>query len=116
HMHLMEAFTSLYEATGDAQYKTAATYVIDLLFDHMMDPEFGTGIAQFAFDWTPLRAILFKNVWGSDRDVDEQEGRPLNNTSFGHNVEFGWLLLHSVNILELDHAVYKPRIKKLFDH
>lgn len=116
HMHLMEAFTNLYEATGDEEYRTAACYVIDLLFKHMMHPEFGTGIAQFAFDWTPLRAIIFKNVWGSDRDVDEQEGRPLNNTSFGHNVEFGWLLLHSVNILALDLAEYKPRIEKLMAH
>ncbi|NJL72242.1 MAG: hypothetical protein HC888_11995 [Candidatus Competibacteraceae bacterium] len=90
--------------------------MIDLLFKHMMHPEHGTGIAQFAFDWTPLRAIIFKNVWGSDRDVDEQEGRPLNNTSFGHNVEFGWLLLHSVNILALDLAEYKPRIEKLMAH
>ena len=101
HMHLMEAFTNLYEATGDPKHKRDACRVIDLLFKRMIHPEYGTGIAQFAFDWTPLRAILFKNVWGSDRDVDEG-ARPMNNTSFGHNVEFAWLLRHSIDILGLE--------------
>ncbi len=115
HMHLMEAFTNLYEASGDENYKEDACYVIDLLFNHIVHPEFGTGLAQFAFDWTPLRAILFKNVWGSDRDVEE-EARPLNNTSFGHNVEFAWLLKHSIDILGLDVEVYRERMCKLYDH
>jgi len=116
HMHLMEAFTNLYEATGEARHRADACNVIDLLFEHMIHPDFGTGIAQFAFDWTPLRAILFKNVWGSDRDVGDEEGRPLNNTSFGHNVEFAWLLKHSVDILGLDLQDYKERMRKLYAH
>lgn len=116
HMHLMEAFTNLYEATGLLGHKTDTERIIGLIFDHMIHPEFGTGIAQFAYDWTPLRAIIFKNVWGSDRDVDDEEGRPLNNTSFGHNVEFAWLLKHSLDILGLDVSHYKERMLKLFDH
>ncbi len=116
HMHLMEAFTNLYEATGEEQYKEDACYVIDLLFKHMIHPEFGTGIAQFSLDWQPLRAIIFKNVWGSDRDVEEDDGRPLNNTSFGHNVEFGWLLKHSIDILGLDVEDYRLPMQKLYDH
>lgn len=116
HMHLMEAFTNLYEATGAEQYKQAATYVIDLLFKHIIHPGSGTGLAQFSLDWGPLRAIIFKNVWGSDRDVDEQEGRPLNNTSFGHNVEFAWLLNHSLRVLGLDADEYREAMRKLYDH
>ncbi len=116
HMHLMEAFTNLYEATGKEEHKQDACDVIDLLFKYMIHPEFGTGIAQFAFDWTPLRAILFKNVWGSDRDVEDDEGRPLNNTSFGHNVEFAWLLKHSIDILGLKLEDYLARMQKLYDH
>ncbi len=116
HMHLMEAFTNLYEATGADEHREAACGVIDLIFAHMLHPEFGTGIAQFAFDWEPLRAIIFKNVWGSDRDAEEDEGRPLNNTSFGHNVEFAWLLHHSIDILGLDLEDYKPAMRKLYEH
>ena len=116
HMHLMEAFTNLYEATGDQKYKDDAVYVIDLLFKHIIHPEFGTGVAQFALDWTPLRQIIFKNVWGSDRDAEDDVGRPLNNTSFGHNVEFAWLLKHSIDILGLDLEAYRERLRKLYDH
>lgn len=116
HMHLMEAFTNLYEATGEERHRRDTCNVIDLLFKRMLHPGYYTGIAQFAFDWTPLRAILFKNVWGSDRDVDDQEGRPLNNTSFGHNVEFAWLLNHSIRILGLDVARYKEPMRNIFDH
>jgi mannobiose 2-epimerase len=116
HMHLMEAFTNLYELSGDPRHKDRTCEIIDLLFKRIIHPEYGTGMAQFALDWTPLRAILFKDVWGADRDADDTEGRPLNNTSFGHNVEFAWLLIHSINILGLDINDYKERLRKLFEH
>ena len=38
---------------------------------------------------------MFKTVWGSDRD-NEGAPRPLNNTSYGHNIEFLWLFLHAL--------------------
>ena len=116
HMHLMEAFTNLYEATGAAIYHDKTSEIVGLLFDHVLHPEFGTGVAQFSPDWTPQRAILFKNVWGVDRDVEDSEGRPLDNTSFGHNVEFAWLLHHTIKILGLDAGAYIPAMKKLYDH
>jgi mannobiose 2-epimerase len=116
HMHLMEAFTNLYEATGSLRHRQDTLDVIDLIFKRIMHSEYGTGMAQFTFDWTPLRAILFKNVWGADRDVDDQEGRPLDNTSFGHNVEFCWLLKHALDILGLDVDPYKERMRKMYDH
>ncbi|HOV73579.1 MAG TPA: AGE family epimerase/isomerase [Candidatus Hydrogenedentes bacterium] len=116
HMHLMEAFTNLYAATGNPRHKERTLEVIRILFDRVMHPEFGTGIAQFSLDWKPLRAILFKDVWGADRDVDDEEGRPMNNTSFGHNVEFAWLFLLAVEVLGLDIAPYKERLRKIFDH
>jgi len=116
HMHLMEAFTNLYEATQNPRHKERACEVIDLLFKRIIHPEYGTGVAQFALDWTPLRAILFRDVWGSDRDVDDAEGRPMNNTSFGHNVEFAWLLNHSIDILGLDRDAYKESMRKPYDH
>jgi len=116
HMHLMEAFTNLYEATGNPRHKERTQEIIDLIFDRILHPEFGTGLAQFALDWTPLRAILFKDVWGADRDVEDDEGRPINNTSFGHNVEFAWLLIHAIRILGLDIEPYRERLRKIFDH
>ena len=116
HMHLMESLTNLYEATGERLHKERTCEMIELLFKRIIHPEFGTGVAQFALDWTPLRAILFRDVWGADRDVEDEEGRPMNNTSFGHNVEFAWLLNHTINILGLDVDAYKERMRKLYDH
>lgn len=116
HMHLMEAFTNLYEASGAPIYQDKTLEIVDLLFRHMIHPQHGTGIAQFSPDWTPQRAIIFDNVWGSDREADDSEGRPLDNTSYGHNVEFGWLLHHTINILGLDLGAYKERLRKLCDH
>lgn len=116
HMHLMEAYTNLYEATGAHVYKQKASEVVDLIFRHILHPQHGTGVAQFSLDWKPLRAILFKDVWGADRDVEDDEGRPLNNTSFGHNVEFAWLLNHSISVLGLNLDDYRDAMIKLYDH
>ena len=117
HMHLMEAYTNLYEATGANVYKQRTQEMVDLIFSKIVEPESGVGLAQFSLDWKPVRAIIFDNVWGADRDVDESdEGRPLDNTSYGHNVEFAWLLGHTINILGLDADKYKEAFRKIYDH
>jgi len=116
HMHLMEAFTNLYQASGNPLHKRRTVEVIELICKRMLHPEHGTGIAQFGPDFTPRRAIIFKNVWGSDRQVDDPQGRPLDNTSYGHNVEFAWLLNRSVNVLGLGKRRYKDVIRRLYDH
>jgi mannose/cellobiose epimerase-like protein (N-acyl-D-glucosamine 2-epimerase family) len=116
HMHLMEAFTKLYEASGQWLHKRCARQIIGLIFSHIIHPEYNLGISQFDFGWKPLQAILFKTVWGADRDVKGREGRPPDNTSYGHNVEFGWLLNEAVGICDLDRSDYLDRIKALYDH
>jgi mannose 2-epimerase len=116
HMHLMEAFTNLYEATGMPIYKRRTEEIIKLIFDRILHPEYSTGQATFLHDWTPVPQILFKDVWGSDRDAEDDEGRPLNNTSYGHNVEFAWLFKHACDILGLDIEPYKPALRIIYDH
>ncbi len=116
HMHLMEAFTNLYEATGLHICERRTQEIVELIMGRILHPEHRTGVAQFALDWTPLRAILFKNVWGADRDVEQDEGRPMNNTSFGHNVEFAWLFKHTADILDLDLEAYEDTLRTLYDH
>ena len=115
HMHLMEAFTTLYELTGDALHLRKLNEVMGVLFECMLDPDHGTGIAQLALDFTPLPAIMFKTVWGSDRDP-EDAARPLNNTSFGHNVEFAWLLLHTADILGEPRESYRVIFEQQVAH
>jgi len=115
HMHMMEALTNLYEMTRSPLHERKLRDVVTILLTRMLDPVHGTGIAQFALDWTPLEAIMFRNVWGSDRD-HAGKPRPLNNTSFGHNVELAWLLKHTVDILGDPIEPYLEPIRKLYDH
>ena len=39
----------------------------------------------------------------------------MNNTSFGHNVEFAWLLNHTLNILGKERSGYRGFLK-IYDH
>ncbi len=116
HMHMMEALTTLYELTGSLVHRRRLLETIDILLTKMLDPVHGTGIAQFSLALEPLRAIIFKSVWGSDRDAEADEGRPINNTNYGHNVEFGWLLNHAAAILGEHAGDYSGVLRKLYDH
>jgi hypothetical protein len=51
HMHLMEAFTTLYECTGQSIHKRTLIEDIDLLIKRILHPEYATGIPQFTPDW-----------------------------------------------------------------
>ncbi len=115
HMHLMEAFTTLYELTGDPVHRRKCCESIRTLTSHMITSSHRIALAQFDVDWNPLPAILFKDVWGSDRDV-EAGARPLDNTNYGHNVELAWLLHHALHILDEDVNPYRPVLKGLYDH
>ena len=38
------------------------------------------------------------------------------NTSYGHNVEFAWLLMHAMEIAEIPFETYRGIIQQQFDH
>lgn len=115
HMHLMEAYTALYELTRADIHRRKLLEVIELLWARMFNEATWTGISQYALDFTPLPAIMFKTVWGSDRD-NEGAPRPLNNTSYGHNIEFLWLFLHALDILGVSADPWKERLSALARH
>lgn len=117
HMHMMEAFTTLFEMTGSVSHRRHLLEVIDLILGKMLHPVTGLGVAQFAYDFTPLPAINFDTTWG--RDADPEEGKvakPLDQTSPGHNVEFAWLLLHAAKILGFPKEKYLPILRTMCDH
>ena len=113
HMHLMEALTTLYEATENPVYKRKTQEVIDLLFQKAVNPKTCMPWEQFTYDWQPLPRMIFDNVWGSDRD---DAVRPIDNTSYGHNVEFVWLLNHALNTVGLDKAPYLRKMQEMMNH
>ena len=116
HMHMMEALTTFYEMTGNPCHRRRLLETIDLIDRKMLHPEYKTGYPQFSLDFTPLPSIVFDVQWGRDADPEDGVAHPLNYTSYGHNVEFAWLLLHAADILDQPRETYAEIARKNFDH
>ncbi len=117
HMHLMEAFTTLYECTGKDVHRRKLLEDIDLLLYRFIHPVYKTGIPQFFKDWKIAPQIKFDIIWGWDRFSEEgQKGNATDNTCYGHNAEFAWLLLHAIEILQINRDHYRKVFKTIFDH
>ena len=115
HMHMMEALTTLYELTESATHRRRLLDVIDLIITRMLRTRDGTGYMQFSLDFTPLPAIMFEVEWGSDQQPEDGAARPLEYTSYGHNVEFAWLLLRSADVLGIPRATYAEVVRRICD-
>ena len=118
HMHLVEAFTNLYECTRKSVHRRTLLEDIDILIKRILHRKYGTGIPQFTPDWKVAPQIKFDIVWGWDRFAEgDKKAHAEDNTSAGHNVEFAWLLAHGTDILgDGFFEQYKTVIKKSFDH
>lgn len=117
HMHLMEAFTTLYECSGKEVHRRKLLEDIYLLINRIIHPVYKTGIPQFFKDWTVAPQIKFDIIWGWDRFSEEgQKGNATDNTCYGHNAEFAWLLLHALEILKMDPERYSGLFKTIYDH
>ena len=117
HMHLMEAFTTLYEATGQEVHRRKLLEDIGILLERIIHPVYKTGIPQFFNNWSVAPQIKFDIIWGWDRFSEEgQKGNASDNTCFGHNAEFAWLLLHALEILKINTDTYKSVLRTIFDH
>jgi mannose 2-epimerase len=117
HMHLMEAFTALYECTGEDVHRRKLLEVIDLLLNRIIHPVYKTGIPQFYKDWTVAPQIKFDIIWGWDRFSEEgQKGNATDNTCYGHNAEFAWLLNHALEILREEPGKYTGLFRTIYDH
>jgi mannose/cellobiose epimerase-like protein (N-acyl-D-glucosamine 2-epimerase family) len=117
HMHLMEAYTTLYECTGKDVHRRKLLEDIDLLTNRIIHPVYKTGIPQFFKDWTVAPQIKFDIIWGWDRFSEEGEkGNATDNTCYGHNAEFAHLLIHALKILKTDPNTYADLFRIIFDH
>ncbi len=117
HMHLMEAFTTLYECTSMEVHRRKLLEIMDILLKRIIHPEYKTGIPQFFGDWSVAPQIKFDIIWGWDRFSEEgRKGNATDNTCYGHNAEFAWLLLHAFEILKIDYENYRDDLKTIFDH
>jgi mannobiose 2-epimerase len=117
HMHLMEAFTTLLECSKKEVFRRKLLEDIEILLNRMMHPEYKTGIPQFTADWQVAPQIKFDIIWGWDRYTGEGEkDNPTDNTCYGHNAEFAWLLMHAMEILGTGSGKYRDMLVQIFDH
>lgn len=117
HMHLMEAFTALYECTGYDVHRRKLIEIIDILLNRIIHPRYKTGIPQFYKDWSVAPQIKFDIIWGWDRFSEEgQKGNATDNTCYGHNAEFAWLLKHALEVLKMDPADHLDLFRIIYDH
>jgi len=117
HMHLMEAFTTLYECTGRDVHRRKLLEIIDILMYRIIHPLYKTGIPQFFKDWSVAPQIKFDIIWGWDRFTSEgQKSNVTDNTCYGHNAEFAWLLIHALGILGIDPDIHRDLFRTIFDH
>ena len=117
HMHLMEAYTTLYECSNKEVHRRKLLEIIKLHIDKILHPEYKTGIPQFFADWQIAPQIKFDIVWGWDRFSDDgSKGNAEDNTSYGHNVEYAWLLMHALKVLDLPINEFEDIIRKQYDH
>ncbi len=114
HMHLMEAFTTLYELTHQENHRQALLTIIELIFDKMVDGKTGTGISMFKPDWTPIANVELDTVWGRDRF--DKDGKATDITSYGHNIELAWLYMHALDILSIPYHKHLNRLLPIFEH
>lgn len=77
HIHLLEAFTELYRATGDALVRARLAELVELVSRRIVQPQ-GYAHKEFRRDFTPLGPAL---------------------VSYGHDLETSWLLLEALDAL-----------------
>ncbi len=117
HMHLMEAFTTLYELTGKEVHIRKLAEIIEIILTRILHPVYRTGIPQFYDNWESAPQIKFEIIWGWDRySAEGQKGNAEDNTCFGHNAEFAWLLNHALNILNIPDEGYLDLFRTIYDH
>ena len=115
HMHLMESFTTLYEASHLPLHRRKLMEVLDLICGHMIDTKRGCGLNQFDLSWKPIPAIAVKRTWNAER-FGERPAQPTETTSYGHNLELVWLMHRALEIADADPKPYEPLLRKLVDN
>ena len=116
HMHLMEAFTLLYQLTGKEIHRRKLMEVMELILDRMIDHEHNCGMNQFDLAFQPIPAINIRRTWNAERPVGESIKSPVDSTSYGHNMELLWLLNWAGEVLGLPENYFNGRTKGLADH
>ncbi|MBU0677812.1 MAG: AGE family epimerase/isomerase [Verrucomicrobia bacterium] len=98
HLHLLESFTILQQATADPEHVDAVSSIIDLLRTKIIQN--GTlAVEKYTLDWHPKRGI--------DLQV---------TTSYGHDGELAWLLAFACRMIGMPASNYIEQVQQLVDY
>ncbi len=115
HMHLMEAYTVLYQASKAEIHRRKLLQLIELIRTRMINTAQSCGRNQFDEDWNPLPAIAITRTWNAERN-GPGTAEPIDTTSYGHNVELCWLIHRALESAGVDAAPYLPLTRAIIDH
>lgn len=91
HMHLLEAYLALAEASGAERYLARASLLVEWALDLFLEPRTGLLIEEFNADWSLLRP----------------HGQ--NRVEPGHLCEWAWLLREHERLSDRDHSAIIDR-------
>ena len=116
HMHMLEAYTTLYECTKEEIHRRKLQEVIDLVLHKMTDINIGCGFDQFGPELIRRPAVSIPRTWTQDREVNSEIADSINTTFYGHNIELAWLLNRANDVLGKPYHTYDYVEKMLVDH
>ncbi|MCX8130607.1 MAG: AGE family epimerase/isomerase [Clostridia bacterium] len=116
HMHLMEAFTKLADCSGKEIHQRKLKEIMDIITGKMLNLVAGCAMNQFTTDFKPIPAINIRRTWNAERVTGELVEKPMDTTSYGHNVELVWLLNRAADVLEMPKETYSHITRSLVDH
>jgi len=108
-IHLLEAFTELYQVWPDTLLRTRLQEMLTLLTDKIINKK---GYLKLFFqpDWTPV-SLQDSSV------VAIEKYKSIDHVSFGHDVETAYLMLEAAHVLGMkDNTAILKLGKKMLDH
>jgi mannobiose 2-epimerase len=98
HLHLMEALTAFYRATGDPLVKERLTELLLIQSNAVVRKDLGACTDKYRPDWTPLRGPEYDRI------------------SYGHDIENVWLLMDAAQALGISAWTLADCYRTLFDY
>jgi mannobiose 2-epimerase len=108
-IHLLEAFTELYQVWPDPLVRTRLQEMLTLIRDRIVTPR-GNLQLFFGVDWRPVS-------YGDSSKQSILQHKNLDHVSFGHDVETAYLMQEASETLGLQHDKATFGVaKKMVDH
>ncbi len=108
-IHLLEAFSELYQVWPDELVRERLFEMLVLIRDSITTPK-GYLVLFLQPDWTPVSFV------DSAKEVILKHHQ-LDHVSFGHDVETAYLMLEASHVLQLENDTVTLRVaKKMVDH